>query len=134
MRIHPIHWLAAVALVTSVSSPGAARGAGPRQPATVQHRARCQAQDYAQDGEVLLCRGCQSQGEFIGIFETTGDHGQDDNENSQVSFSNAHEMTVTVPKLTKGTYALIWYTISADDGHHAGGWFTFSLVYHPGAA
>jgi methionine-rich copper-binding protein CopC len=66
------------------------------------------------------------KGSFIGIFEPTGDHGQDDNENSQVSFTNAKGMTL--PNLPKGTYALIWCTISADDGHRAGGWFTFSLV------
>ncbi|HWE60493.1 MAG TPA: copper resistance protein CopC [Chloroflexota bacterium] len=75
-----------------------------------------------------FAEGVKPKGSFIGIFETTGDHGEDDNENSQVSFSNVKQMTMTVPKLAKGTYALIWYTISADDGHHAAGYFTFSII------
>jgi methionine-rich copper-binding protein CopC len=76
----------------------------------------------------FFAEGVKPKGSFIGIFETVGDHGEDDNLNSQVSFSNVKEMTMTVPKLAKGKYALIWYTISANDGHHAGGWFTFSIV------
>jgi methionine-rich copper-binding protein CopC len=76
----------------------------------------------------FFAEGVNPKGSFIGIFETVGDHAEVDKENSQVSFSNVKEMTVTVPKLAKGAYALIWYTISADDGHHAGGYFTFSIV------
>ena len=80
--------------------------------------------------KVITCsfaEGVNPKGSFIGVFETTGDHGEDDKENSTVSFSNAKQMTVSVPKLSKGTYALIWYTISADDGHRAAGEFTFSI-------
>ena len=80
--------------------------------------------------KVITCtfaEGVKPKGSFIGVFETTGDHGEADKENSAVSFSNAKQMTVGVPKLSKGTYALIWYTISADDGHRAGGEFTFSI-------
>jgi methionine-rich copper-binding protein CopC len=74
-----------------------------------------------------FAEGVNPKGSFIGVFESTGDHGEVDKENSQVSFSNVKQMTVGVPKLSKGIYAFIWYTISADDGHRAGGTFTFSV-------
>lgn len=80
--------------------------------------------------KVIACtfaEGVNPKGSFIGVFETTGDHGEVDKENSAVSFSNAKQLTVGVPRLSKGTYALLWYTISADDGHRAGGIFTFSI-------
>jgi methionine-rich copper-binding protein CopC len=80
--------------------------------------------------KVLTCtfaEGVNPKGSFMGIFEATGDGGEDDKENSQVSFSNAHQMTVTVPKLAKGQYLFIWFTISADDGHRAGGAFPFTI-------
>jgi methionine-rich copper-binding protein CopC len=80
--------------------------------------------------KVLTCtfaEGVNPKGSFTGIFEATGDHAEVDKENSAVSFSNAHQMTVSVPKLAKGQYVFIWYTISADDGHHAGGAFPFTI-------
>jgi methionine-rich copper-binding protein CopC len=61
------------------------------------------------------------------IVEAVGDGGEDDLGNSQVSFSNAHQMTVGVPKLDKGPYYLMWFTISADDGHKAGGVLPFTI-------
>lgn len=75
-----------------------------------------------------FAEGVDPKGSFIGVFETVGDHAEVDKENSQVSFSNVKEMTVGVPRLSKGTYLFMWYTISADDGHHAGGAFTFSIA------
>jgi methionine-rich copper-binding protein CopC len=128
MRIHPIRCLAAVALVTGVSSlaPRVALAHASLQRCNIAPGARLKTMPKTVN--CFFAEGVNPKGSFIGIFETTGDHGQDDNENSQVSFSYAKEMTMTVPTLPKGTYALIWYTISADDGHHAGGWFTFSLV------
>jgi copper transport protein len=74
-----------------------------------------------------FAEGVNPKGSFIGVFEATGDGGEDDLGNSQVSFSNAKQMTVGLPKLSKGGYMLIWYTISADDGHKAGGSFTFAI-------
>jgi methionine-rich copper-binding protein CopC len=45
-----------------------------------------------------------------------------------VSFKNAKQMTVGLPKkLPKGGYLFMWYTVSADDGHKAGGSFTFTV-------
>ncbi len=128
MRIHFTRWLAALALVLGVSAlaPRVALAHASLQKCNIAPGAKLKVMPKAV--QCFFAEGVNPKGSFIGIFETTGDHGQDDNENSQVSFSNAHEMTMTVPKLAKGSYALIWYTISADDGHHAGGWFTFSLI------
>jgi len=128
MRTHLARWLAAVALVLAVGAlaPRAVLAHASLQKCNIAAGAKLKVMPTTVN--CFFAEGVNPKGSFIGIFETTGDHGQDDNQNSQVSFSNAKEMTMTVPKLAKGTYALIWYTISADDGHHAGGWFTFSVV------
>jgi len=80
--------------------------------------------------KVLTCtfaEGVNPKGSFIRIVEATGDGGEDDLGNSAVSFSNAHQMTVSVPKLAKGKYYLMWFTVSADDGHKAGGVLPFTI-------
>jgi copper resistance protein C len=80
--------------------------------------------------KVLTCtfaEGVSPKGSFIRIVEATGDGGEDDLGNSAVSFSNAHQMTVGVPKLAKGAYYLMWFTVSADDGHKAGGVLPFTI-------
>lgn len=80
--------------------------------------------------KVLTCtfaEGVNPKGSFIKIVEATGDGGEDDLGNSAVSFSNAHQMTVGVPKLAPGKYYLMWFTISADDGHKAGGVLPFTV-------
>jgi methionine-rich copper-binding protein CopC len=74
-----------------------------------------------------FAEGVNPKGSFIGVFEATGDGAEDDLGNSQVSFSNAKQMTIGLPKLNKGGYLLIWYTVSADDGHKAGGAFSFAI-------
>jgi methionine-rich copper-binding protein CopC len=74
-----------------------------------------------------FAEGVNPKGSFVGVFEATGDKGEVDRQNSAVSFSNAHQMTIGLPKLGKGSYNLIWFTISADDGHRAGGNFTFNV-------
>ncbi len=71
--------------------------------------------------------GVNPQGSFIGVFQATGDKGEVDSQNSAVSFSNAMQMTVSVPALAKGSYNLLWVTISANDGHHAGGYVPFTI-------
>ncbi len=128
MRIHLTRWLAAASLVLGMSAlaPRVALAHASLQKCSIAPGAKLKA--MPKTVSCFFAEGVAPKGSFMGIFETTGDHGQDDNGDSQVSFSNAMEMTMTVPKLAKGTYALIWYTISANDGHHAGGWFTFSVV------
>jgi len=74
-----------------------------------------------------FAEGVNPKGSFIGVFQATGDKGEVDGENSAVSFTNAKEMTVSVPKLAKGTYNLVWFTISANDGHRAGGYIPFTI-------
>ena len=75
-----------------------------------------------------FAEGVNPKGSFIRVVEASGDGAQDDRGDSAVSFSNAKQMTVSVPKLAKGTYYLMWFTISADDGHRAGGVLPFSIV------
>jgi len=80
---------------------------------------------------VLTCtfaEGVNPKGSFIGVFEAAGEKGEVDKLNSAVPFSNAKQLTVGLPRLAKGTYNLIWFTISADDGHRAGGYFSFSIT------
>src|SRR5947209_5621530 len=74
-----------------------------------------------------FAEGVNPKGSFVGVFQATGDRGEVDRQNSTVPFSNAHQITLGLPKLAKGSYNLIWYTISADDGHRAGGNFVFSV-------
>jgi methionine-rich copper-binding protein CopC len=80
--------------------------------------------------KTLTCtfaEGVNPKGSFIRIVEATGDGAEVDRGNSTVSFSNAHQMTVGVPRLAKGTYYLMWFTVSADDGHKAGGVLPFTI-------
>jgi methionine-rich copper-binding protein CopC len=74
-----------------------------------------------------FAEGVNPKGSFIGVFQATGDKGEMDRQNSAVSFSNAKQLTLSLPKLAKGSYNLIWFTISADDGHRAAGNFTFTI-------
>jgi len=80
--------------------------------------------------KMLTCtfaEGVNPKGSLLGVFEATGDKGSVDAGNSQVSFSNVKQMSVGLPKLGAGVYGVLWYTVSADDGHKAGGYFTFSI-------
>jgi len=75
-----------------------------------------------------FAEGVNPKGSFIRVVEAGGDGAQDDRGDSAVPFSNAKQMMVSVPKLTKGSYYLMWFTVSADDGHRAGGVLPFSIV------
>ena len=80
--------------------------------------------------KVLTCtfaEGVQPKGSYLKVVEAVGDGGEDDLGNSAVSFSNAKQMTVSIPKLAKGPYYVFWFTISADDGHKAGGVMPFTI-------
>ena len=80
--------------------------------------------------KILTCafaEGVDPRGSSIHVFEAGGDHAQVDLGNSTVSFTNAKQITLGLPKLGAGAYTVLWYTISADDGHRAGGWFAFSV-------
>jgi methionine-rich copper-binding protein CopC len=47
--------------------------------------------------------------------------------NVQFPFRNPKEITVGLPKGLKGLYTVIWFTMSADDGHKAGSAFNFTV-------
>jgi methionine-rich copper-binding protein CopC len=74
-----------------------------------------------------FAEGVNPKGSFLRVVEAVGDGAEDDAGNSTVSFSNAHQMTVSLPKLNKGPYYVMWFTVSADDGHKAGGVMPFSM-------
>ena len=78
-----------------------------------------------------FAEGVSPRGSLIHVFEAGGDHAQVDLGNPEVSFANAKQITVGLPKLGSGSYTVLWYTISADDGHRAGGWFAFSVRQSP---
>jgi methionine-rich copper-binding protein CopC len=74
-----------------------------------------------------FAEGVNPRGSFVHVFSATSDKAQADLDNSQVSFTNAKQIVLGLPKLAPGAYTLLWYTVSADDGHKAGGAFTFSI-------
>src|SRR5947207_2656868 len=72
--------------------------------------------------KTVICtfaEGVDPRGSFVRVFEAAGDGAEIDKGNSAVSFSNAKQMTVGLPRLAKGRYLLVWFTVSADDGHKA---------------
>lgn len=78
----------------------------------------------------LICtfaEGVQPKGSFVDVV-ATDDGGVLNTQDSTVSFTNAKEIDLRLPKLHKGTYGVLWFTISADDGHKAGGYFTFTIT------
>jgi methionine-rich copper-binding protein CopC len=74
-----------------------------------------------------FAEGVNPKGSFIGVFQATGDKGEVDKQDSSVPFTNAKQLAVGLPSLARGSYNLIWFTISANDGHRAGGYFTFAV-------
>jgi methionine-rich copper-binding protein CopC len=74
-----------------------------------------------------FAEGVNPRGSFVGLFQATGDHGEMDKGDSSVSFTNAKQIELPAPSMPKGSYNLIWFTISADDGHRAGGLVPFSI-------
>ena len=55
-----------------------------------------------------------------------------DRRDSRVSRSNQREMSVTLSKLSPGTYTVLWVAQSADDGHITEGSFIFSVTLPDG--
>jgi methionine-rich copper-binding protein CopC len=74
-----------------------------------------------------FAEGVNPRGSFVHVFSATSDKAQVDLDNSQVPFTNAKQIVLGLPKLAPGAYTLLWYTVSADDGHKAGGAFNFSI-------
>jgi methionine-rich copper-binding protein CopC len=59
---------------------------------------------------------------WMAVFEGSGDHGLvNETTTSVVNFKNPKEMTLKLPALRPGRYYLLWYTVSAIDGHKAAG-------------
>ncbi|HVC79628.1 MAG TPA: copper resistance protein CopC [Chloroflexota bacterium] len=126
MRIRYVHATAAVAaaLGSALALPGVA-GAH----ATLVHCNVARGSRLTAAPKTLSCifaEGVQPKGSFVDVLASDG--GVLNPKDSQVSFSNSKEMDLLLPKLRKGTYGILWFTISADDGHKAGGYFTFTIT------
>ncbi|GAC1397701.1 MAG: hypothetical protein NVSMB65_16510 [Chloroflexota bacterium] len=75
-----------------------------------------------------FAEGVDPKGSFLRVFEAAGDHAEVDLGNAAVSFKNAKQMVVGLPrKLPRGRYVIMWFAISADDGHKAGGVLSFTI-------
>jgi methionine-rich copper-binding protein CopC len=77
----------------------------------------------------VFAENVDPKGSFIHVFEADprGDHALADRDNVAFPFKNPKEMTVGLPTGLRGTYTVLWYTVSADDGHKAGSTFTFTI-------
>src|SRR5947209_14784484 len=65
---------------------------------------------------------------WMSVFEGDGDHGLVNEKTiAVVNYKNPKQMTLKVPALHKGPYYLIWFTVSADDGHKAAGIVYFKV-------
>jgi methionine-rich copper-binding protein CopC len=59
---------------------------------------------------------------WMSVFEGSGDHGLvNEQTKSVVDYRSPKHMTLKLPTLRNGAYYLVWYTVSAVDGHVAAG-------------
>lgn len=59
---------------------------------------------------------------WMSVFEGDGDHGLVNEKTvAVVDFKHPQHMTLRLPALHRGPYYLIWFTVSAADGHKAAG-------------
>lgn len=126
MRIRSAH--AAAVMVAALGSVLALPGVAGAH-ATLVHCNIARNARLASTPKTLSCifaEGVQPKGSFVDVLASDG--GVLNTKDSQVSFSNPKEMDLPLSKLHKGTYGILWFTISADDGHKAGGYFTFTLT------
>ena len=85
--------------------------------------------DYPRTLTAIFAENVNPKGSFVHVFEgdPAGDHGLVDRDNVTFPFKNQKEITVGLPTGLKGVYTVVWYTVSADDGHQAGSSFTFTV-------
>jgi methionine-rich copper-binding protein CopC len=77
----------------------------------------------------VFAENVNPQGSWVHVFEgdPAGDHGLVDRNNVRFPVQNPKEITVGLPSNLKGTYTVLWFTQSADDGHEAGNSFAFTV-------
>jgi methionine-rich copper-binding protein CopC len=65
---------------------------------------------------------------WMSVFEGDGDHGLVNEKTvARVNFKNPKQMTLKLPKLHKGPFYLIWFTVSVEDNHKAAGIVNFKV-------
>lgn len=68
------------------------------------------------------------KGSWMAVFEGQADHGLvTRKERSRINFADPKEMTLSLPKLGREKYYLLWYTRSAVDGDIAAGVVYFQV-------
>lgn len=84
---------------------------------------------YPRVVQAFFAENVSPKGSFVHVFEgnPSGDHGLADLDNVAFPFKNTKEITVGLPRGLKGLYTVIWFTVSADDGHKAGNAYTFTV-------
>lgn len=64
---------------------------------------------------------------WITVYEGQADHGQVEKQHWAVNYQNPKEIDLTLPKLIKEKYYLIWHTQSSVDQHFAAGIVYFQV-------
>jgi methionine-rich copper-binding protein CopC len=84
---------------------------------------------YPRTVTAFFAENVNPRGSFLHVFEADprGDHGMVDLGTDTFPFKNQKEITVGLPKGLKGPYMVMWFTVSADDGHKAGSAYTFTV-------
>jgi methionine-rich copper-binding protein CopC len=89
---------------------------------TLKHAPRTVSAQFAEE----LTPGGKS---WMSVFEGEADHGLVNEKTvSLVDFKHPKHMTLKLPTLHRGPYYLIWFTVSALDGHEAAGIVYFKVT------
>jgi methionine-rich copper-binding protein CopC len=84
---------------------------------------------YPRTLAAFFAENVNPKGSWVHVFEgdPRGDHGLADTDNVAFPFQNPKEITVGLPRGLKGLYTVVWFTISADDGHKASSAYSFTV-------
>lgn len=118
--------LAASALI--LSTTGSASAHASLDHANIKPGEVFAANTYPRTLTGFFAENVKPSSSFLHVFEADpkGDHGRVDVGMNGFPLKSPKEITATLPKGLKGVYTVMWYTVSADDGHTAG--FTFSFT------
>jgi len=122
--------LAAVAAVALIlSATGIASAHASLDHANIKPGEVFQANAYPRTLTGFFAENVKPSSSFLHVFEADpkGDHAMVDTGKNSFPFKNPKEIVATLPKGLKGVYTVMWYTVSADDGHTAGFTFNFTV-------
>ncbi len=122
--------LAAVAAVALIlSATGVASAHASLNHANIRPGQVFAANAYPRTLTAYFAENVKPSVSFVHVFEADprGDHALVDTGKNSFPFKNPKEIVATLPKGLKGVYTVMWYTVSADDGHTAGFTFNFTV-------